>query len=473
MKFVTKKNLSGIFFLALTIRLSFSFWLSKYYFGKVTFTFGDSFSYTESIKNLIYFDKFTFDVNTPDAYLYRGPVYPIFWGIHYLIFGDDTAYIAVAVTQCIIDAVSAILIYLLAFKLTNHNMLSLLCGLTYTIFPTFIVYVPITGTETFATFLTLLTFIVLVNARSNRDYLILGVLCGLATMTRQYLGLLVVLSVVFIFISGITQNRTRWRIASLIIVLGFALCVLPLFARNWINHDTPTILMGQTTGYKVAQADGIAWHKFYSLFIGDVTSPATSIARYGRDGIVDREILGWQQKEIDRLGDLAMRCGPSFRYVRQWFPEHRHPFSDDKTDCTKELVEGYTSLRAKYLERYGIRLWMTVPLRNIAKAIFKGQLTKSLTIQKDRITGLIFKIRSLFVILGLCSVFFFKRKEYLALLIFPLGLIFYTSVITRHVEIRYLVQADALLLGLATVTICGLISRKRTLPAGSAINLNG
>jgi 4-amino-4-deoxy-L-arabinose transferase-like glycosyltransferase len=264
--------LVGLFSLGLTVRLLFSFWLSKYYFGDVRFRFGDSFSYTESIKNLIHVGKFTFDLNTPDAYTYRGPIYPIFWGIHYLLFGEEAAYFATAVTQSILDAASAILIYLLVMKLTAQRTLGLLCAAMYAIFPTFIVHVPITGTETFAVFVTLLTIVGLVYSKSITHYLVVGVLCGIATMTRQYLGLLVVTSVFFVFVTQEDRRFLQRSIAPSIVALGFILISFPWFLRNWINLDQPTILMGQTPGYAVAQADAIAAHKFYTLFLTDVTS---------------------------------------------------------------------------------------------------------------------------------------------------------------------------------------------------------
>jgi hypothetical protein len=50
--------------------------------------------------------------------------------------------------------------------------------------------------------------------------------------------------------------------------------------------------------------------------------------------------------------------------------------------------------------------------------------------------------------------------ENLALLIFPFGLILYTSFVTRHVEMRYLVQADAILLALSAVSLYWLITKR-------------
>ena len=84
------KNTPPIFLIlvviGLFVRIIFSFWASKFYFGEVKYTFGDSFSYTQAFINLVQSGTYSFDLKNPDAALYRGPTYPFFWGIHYLIF---------------------------------------------------------------------------------------------------------------------------------------------------------------------------------------------------------------------------------------------------------------------------------------------------------------------------------------------------------------------------------------------------
>jgi len=60
-----------IAFVALILRLAFSFYLSKYWYGELTFSLNDTFSYINSFKNLWYQGRYSFDLNNIDAYYYR------------------------------------------------------------------------------------------------------------------------------------------------------------------------------------------------------------------------------------------------------------------------------------------------------------------------------------------------------------------------------------------------------------------
>src|SRR5215213_2957132 len=63
----------------------------------------DSFSYTDSIINFFEKGIYSFEPDFPDAAFGRLPGYPLFWGLHYLIFGKH-AYLAVAITQAVLDS---------------------------------------------------------------------------------------------------------------------------------------------------------------------------------------------------------------------------------------------------------------------------------------------------------------------------------------------------------------------------------
>src|SRR5690554_3684549 len=67
------------------------------------FTTNDSFSFSEAFINWWTNGIYSFDLTHPDARFGRLPGYPIFWGIHYLIFGAEYVYEAVAFSQVLID----------------------------------------------------------------------------------------------------------------------------------------------------------------------------------------------------------------------------------------------------------------------------------------------------------------------------------------------------------------------------------
>ena len=442
-----------IFLVGLASRLLFSFWGSKFYYGQLTYTFGDSFSYTQSIINLIQIGTYSFDLSNPDAALYRGPTYPIFWGLHYLIFGDK-AYLAVAVTQSILDVFSGFLIYLILQK-AGYGKLTGVLGMTlYLITPTLLVHVPITGTETFGIFITLLVAYAAVSFKSKKGLFAIGVLCGIALMTRQYLGLLLPIAILYATSHGQKLISLRSTITASMITAGFLTVVSPWFLRNWINHDAPTVLMGKTTGYEAYNIDYLAFNRFYTLYFVDVTPIVKNIAVNGNDGLIYDEKIEKYSEELKEAAFLSKTCGSSFA---QWRAYALNAPQELEINCNEEISKRYMDLRQRVLEEQGISRNIEVPLKNVGKALFKSELTKSAGDFKDKIINTVFMYRTALIALGLAAIFLIPRNRLKIFIIFPIALILYISFITRQVEIRYLAQADALLIIFSAISLYALL----------------
>jgi hypothetical protein len=455
MNILNNKNNIPKFFLILVvigllIRILFSFWASKFYFGEVKYTFGDSFSYTQAFINLVQSGTYSFDLKNPDAALYRGPTYPFFWGIHYLIFGEELAYRAVALSQSFIDTVSAILVFLITRLVSKSHRLATLGAALYLFNPIFLVHVPITGTETFATFLTLSTVLFAIKAKSKYHLFLVGSLCAAALMTRQYLGLLLPVTLLYIIASNNFRLKYDLLARCAMLIIGFLVVVSPWFLRNLINHETPSLLMGKTPGYESYQADYTAFHRFYTLYFVDITPIFNRVSTEGRDGVEEDVRLANFKERLDNAARVARHCGPSFNSWRRMKTKTQDEID---YDCSVDIIKNYTDLRKEAIEQYGWQLLIKIPLENIRKAIFKSELTAPTTTWKDTVIQIIFSIRTLIVISGLAFMLMAVRTPFTAFLLFPISLILYISSITRQVEMRYLVQSDALLIVFAVLFI--------------------
>ncbi len=115
------------------------------------------------------------------------PFYPFLLAILYRIFGDR--YPLVWIFQAIISAISCILIYLIAKKVFSQKV-AVFSMLTSAIFFHFILYTAMLLTETIFIFFVLLFFILLfdiVKSHPLLKYALLGILVGLAILTRPIL----------------------------------------------------------------------------------------------------------------------------------------------------------------------------------------------------------------------------------------------------------------------------------------------
>lgn len=457
-----------IFVTAFFLRLAFSFYLSKYYFGDLRYTFGDTESFARSFLNLISRGVYTFDIGNADAYLYRPPAYPLFWGAHYLIFGADKVLKAVAFTQSFIDAGSAVLCVALAARLGCTKKWAIFSGVLYSLNPILLVHVPISGTETIAIFLTLSSVYLALNPQKNSNLFWAALLLAVATMTRQYLGILLPITILYLFFWSLRLSNARIVIFSkkaLLYFLSFCLFVSPWFLRNAIELGKPTILMGETTGYEVFQADYIAFRDFYNLYFVNVTPIFDSIAAKGIDGLSDYEEFGELADEVRNAARQANECGPSFVAWRATkFAHIKSP--TPSTYCKENVVDSYESLRHRAIKMGGPALALKAPIGNVAKSIFKQDLVHAqASIAKAITIRSIFLFRSSYIVLGFLSIAWLWRRPEVAFLLFPVAIIILISFSIRQVEIRYLAQAEALLIPYAAFSIDRLSTyiRRKTL----------
>lgn len=456
----SRATLLKFFFLSLLLRLAFSFFLSKYYYGDITFQFGDSYSFSQSFINLLKTGVYTFDFDYPDAYLYRPPVYPLFWGLHYLLFGAKNVYVAVAVTQSLLDAVSSVLCVLLAARLGCSRRWSLFSGIIYAINPILLVHVPITGTETLAIFLTLSSVYLVIRSVGYANIFFAALLLALATMVRQYLVVILPLVLIYLLVCDYNSVRNSFSVLfkkSAVFLLSFCLIVSPWFLRNTIELGKPTIFMGETTGYAVYQEDYVAFRNFYNLYFVNITPIWNSIAFTGSDGISDYAEFGSLAKEMHLAAKLAHSCGSSFLAWKQLRPSLL--FNSSRVNlCNKDVVSAYEKLRAKALDEGGLALWLKSPLANLSKSFFKSDLVvgQSSALKAFAIKT-IFTFRTFYIVLGLLSFVWLLMRPEAVFLLFPVLMICMISFgVRRQVEIRYLAQAEALLIPFAAVSLSRL-----------------
>lgn len=143
------------------------------------YKFGDSDSYT-GFKTYLEHGIYSFDLTHPDARFGRMPGYPLFWGIHYVLFGEGV-WKAIAISQAVLDSLSTLLVFLIVQKACSTKA-GLLSAVIHAVYPFSIMWVSITGTETVATFLMLSFFALLFSQHAQhltaKSLVALGFLAG-------------------------------------------------------------------------------------------------------------------------------------------------------------------------------------------------------------------------------------------------------------------------------------------------------
>lgn len=210
--------------LALTLRISFLIIAPPR-----PLTWDDTISWDSVAWNLLNKRGFTEIDGTPTHV--RPPVYPIFLAIIYKFFGRN--YTIVHLFQGIIGSLTVGLIYLFSKNIFNNSEIGFYSAILCSIWPAFIVYTGIIGTETLYSFLFILFLALLYKAYVRlkiNHYFLIGIVLGIVNLTRSTIIFYPLFLIMIEYL--INRNIRKIRDIFLIFILSMFI-VLPWTIRNY------------------------------------------------------------------------------------------------------------------------------------------------------------------------------------------------------------------------------------------------
>lgn len=422
------------------LRLLFLFAGATFYYGENIYEGGDTFSYVDSFLNLWNHGEYTFDFLNQDAHFGRLPGYPFFFGFHYILFGEY-AYQALAFTQLIFDTSSIYLIYKISKNLFGSKT-ALISAATYAFYPFVIVWTPQIMTETMACWFTLMILYQLsIKRDTNKHFYWASILIILGFYFRVYLAVFAIPLAIKLLI------ERRWQFmlyGKLLFVTIFIFSFWPL--RNYVNHDRLILTKPATAGYERYSPDITGCRIWIQTWGTDVNKIIGEFIRDDFSSVPDHimEISGGKEK-LQFLIDKGTYCGGGFHF---WMNNEHIP--KNKNRCDKEIYDEFMEMTNKVKSEYPFEYYFKVPLSNIKKAFFKSGTANN----TSSFVKLIFLIRTLFVILGFIGIILVLKKiDFLTFYFYPVFMYFFICVIIRQLEMRYLLQADVVLILFSSVTI--------------------
>jgi len=412
----------------------------------------DTLWYVDSAMNLVDHGTYTSNLDDPDGLFSRPPAYSLFWAPFYWVFGEDHAYVAVALAQVLLDVISVCLVFAIVRLFGMTRRAGLIGAMLYAAYPFTIVWTTVSLPDTLANFLTLALVTTLLAARGRPWWWIgAGALYAACILTREYLGLLGAMAPIVAYHSVPAVKK------ALAVCLLFGASAVVVYAgwplRNLIGHGELVVFRVEGSASPVYQADAraaiawlSAWTNFpqkYTQMIRHKTRPIEFPSDVFAD---DAERRFAQDVALD-----ARRCGGSFNVVRGG-----QRLADP---CTDEVARGFEKLLTSYKARHPIAYRLRVPMQNVRKILFKSSLVQPRSGTLARLAErLIFAFRTMLLALGIIAAFVYRRNVLLVAVFAPCALIFlFMAFILRHVQMRYLLQADLLMLTLAAVPLDGLV----------------
>lgn len=238
----------------------------------------------------------------------RTPVYPLFVAAVYRIAGESHA--AVAAAQAVIFALLTLVVFAITSRLATERVALFAAAFT-ALFPPIPYYGALVLTEVLCTFLVTLGIWTSLRAIQDgrlRNYILTGVLFGLATLTRPTFTLFPVALVACIALAAIWRREWRTVLPWGWMLLAFVVVLSPWLAYNVIYVHRLTISPAGGIGRATWEA---SWQ---GTWPGRVQADLTRLA--------DAHV-GDEDARLDHLvrqfaSTNALPAEPMLTYVHQW-----------------------------------------------------------------------------------------------------------------------------------------------------------
>ncbi|OON67335.1 ArnT family glycosyltransferase [Hymenobacter sp. CRA2] len=443
--------LLAILALGLLLRLAFWWKGATIYYGAGQEHYnGDSFSFIESFMNWWRSGQYTLEPLIPDAAFGRLPGYPFFYGLHYVLFGPQRVAAALTATQILCDTGTIALLYYTLRRWTGGATLApRLVALLYAAYPFAIVWVTVVGSETMNTFCTVLWLnVITARAHTRRHYLLVGLLTAAAFYVREFMGILLPISLLFVWLwPAEGALLRRWQRPAWV-MLGFLLLYAGWPLRNYINYGRWVFVKPVAAGYANQREDMQAYLDWLHCWTNDNTTWVEGLVRdvpLHYPGEIFQDAT--EERRAYALTALAARCGSSFHLRRLDTHEYRLVLPERFANCNAQVAAGFDSLRRSYIRRQPVAYYTAVPTANLVKAFFKTATVHQVSSGKLLIQRVLFLYRTLLLLVGAAGLLAARRQALFGpVAAYFLFIYFYVSFDFRSLEMRYLLQADVLLL---------------------------
>jgi hypothetical protein len=453
-----------ICFFGLVLRVFFVLVGAKFYFGRENiFVDGDTDAWATCIENLIEHGSYTMNMNSEYGFFGRMPGMSFLMGFFYLITGKnwDLAYPIIGWFQTLLDVFTIAIVFSIAKRLFKSLRAASITAFIYACYPFVIVWTPVVYSEYISFFLLFSSLYFLIHPERRFNYGWAGALIGLAALFRPQLILLFVLFGLFI----LYQYRKNIKLAFTNALL-FSLMILCTFglwpARNYINYHK-IVLTQDLRGFPTWNKDVVAYLQ-YIYSVKAEWEPQFSQIIKNETVIMPHEsyISKEDSMMLTRAIYLSQTCGSGFSSWRGYWKDQI-----TSNDCNDSIAYLFNTLRTRVIEHDPIRFYITIPLLNLKKAIFKLTLTDTSTFVK-KAASVLFVYRTLMLLLGLWGcILMIRRKVYTEMgwLILSFFIVLYimlcagTGVQFRNIEMRYFVHPDLMLLFPASYIIYLFINK--------------
>ncbi|MBK9329966.1 MAG: glycosyltransferase family 39 protein [Sphingobacteriales bacterium] len=449
----------------------------------------DNIWYVSQIKNYLNGKGFTVDPSKSHYAVRRTPVYPMFYGVHYLLFGEEGSYFWIRFTQILIFGLSAIALLFAVFNFTANSRIALLASFIYAFNPSIVSYLYYTVTEALSISLVCFVFYALSKCKQNpsgKNLLWAGFIFALAVLCRPIVVLLL-FSCLFAILYFKDWSLKRAILPVLLFGTGASILIIPWTIRNYKITDGDIVFLEKYYGDPMDYGiPNVHLRKWIACWTNPADFSSERISNFMRSNLVNKEPVTKEHlidsltavlPEKAYLGNSETAVWSAYNSLYEFY---RKKYSAGNAALSKDSLEEtatkkITALKTNFLKVAGFRYYVTTPLLFFKSVIFQSNSSNLVLLRDYRGCWYKFVLKALLYLLNVLT--------FTSLLALPLWgrrylpLYFITALYTictffvitfgfRYFECRYIFPLLPFLC--ATLAIClveaeNLIKRKLNL----------
>ncbi|MEW6468161.1 MAG: glycosyltransferase family 39 protein [Bacteroidota bacterium] len=427
--------------------------------------------YLPQIKHMMAGHGYTLEPHNPEMKVRRTPLYPLWYGLHYVLFGEEKSFFVIRYSQLLLFSLAAILLGMAVFNFSLDERWAKWATALFSLSPFIFIYAYHTITEGLTPFLVVLPFYFFsrFHVSGNRKFLLLaGIATGLAMLNRPLTGLLLPAFLLSLLRKDLFRGPVFKELAlqSLFLALPAILTLAPWTVRNYFATRGEIVLLEKI--YYEDPMDFGRGHFYFRNWISGWANPATVSAEQFSNALRDNIRLG--RTDNDSIIDQFITTLPAYsgekNRVRSALNSLNDCFAEKERlrladphitrkqlaglECEEKAKRQWEELISDFKRESPLRYHLLTPLLMIKEGIFQsnslfyGSLNpagRDFSLPQKLIKGCMYLLNLMLFISAFAFIFSPATGNNLKIMILSflfLTLFSLTYVFFRYLDARYL-----------------------------------
>lgn len=421
----------------------------------------DNIWYLPQIKNFLIGNGFTSNPSKFNYEVRRTPIYPIFYGIHYIIFGEKGSFYFIRFTQIILFALASIALLFAIFNFTRNKKIAFIATCLFAFNPTLVSYLYYTITEAVSP--ALVCFILYFSSRcyinnKRKNWFYLGLFFAVGSLCRPTIFFFIIP----LFIFGIYQNKETIKLMltnSLFFILGAGILFIPNTIRNYIVTNGDIVLLekfyGDPMDYGMPNIELRSWIScwtnpadYSSEIVSNVMRNAITFdSNSTKEKVVENLISTLPARATIGNNKDDIKIAYASLYDYYWAVNKEANTIDLKKIETNCLLK-MQLLKKTFIKNNPFQYYIITPILFFKSIIFQSN-SATLAFLDNYKTSYILKtiktalyLFNIILFISLIGILFFFRRYTILILICSLFIlinIVYITFVIKYFEVRYLI----------------------------------